>query len=69
MIAVDWISSLKQVSWMSSRNLADTSKNSGANPNTPMLARARRVQKLRAADDKDGGKKKGRKIKGTTMEI
>jgi calcium/calmodulin-dependent protein kinase I len=69
MIAVDWISSLKQVSWMSSRNLAETSKNSSTNPNTPMLARARRVQKLRAAEDKDSGKKKGRKIKGTTMEI
>jgi calcium/calmodulin-dependent protein kinase I len=69
MIAVDWISSLKQVSWMSSRNLIETSgKNDESNQTSPLIVRARRVQKLRAADGKDG-KKKGRKIKGTTMEI
>lgn len=66
MIAVDWISSLKQVSWMSSRNLnTQSNRSGGVNQNNPLVARARRVQKLRAEADAKGQKGK----KASKMEI
>jgi calcium/calmodulin-dependent protein kinase I len=66
MIAVDWVSSLKQVSWMSSRNLTTVgTSDRGISQSSPLLARARRVQKLRA----EGGSTKGRKSKSTSTQM
>jgi len=58
MIAVDWISSLKQVSWMSSRNLTSSSSSGGSasGSNSPLAARADRVRKLRDKESKKSSK-------------
>lgn len=55
MIAVDWVQSLKKVSWMSSRKLnPEGSKMS--QPNNALMERARRVQAMREQDEKNKAK-------------
>jgi len=62
MIAVDWISSLKRMSWLSSRNLngasSDGYSSGGSASSNPLLAAARKIQANKDAyESKEGWKK------------